>query len=367
MLRASPARTAGMVTLALAVLSAAATFLTGYYHDARLTRAETHLRRGQALVSRGELRDAIVELRAALTLNRHDPSYALTLATALLDNDLPREAEPYLDEAIAADPTSGPANLARARVARALATRDAGTYYQRAYFGSWSIDEQPRRIDVGVELTEHLLDAGDRERARGMLAQLAVDVARDADALLRVAQLQVRAGAPQDAEPLLRDLVSRRPGDEAAWSTLARVSFDRHEYASAIEAADRWRELAPKDEEAARLLRVAREVRALDPSGPRLSARERVRRATLLLRQTLTALDACGPPAAAPAPPDPLRQDAVRILDAGARATADDDQVIDLAMRLWAVRQERCPGADEGTEILARVFAALVARDEGSN
>lgn len=364
-LRASPARTVGAVTLALAVLSGAATFLTGYYHDARLVRAQAHLKRGQALVTQGELASAIVELRAALTLNRHDPSYALTLATTLLQNDLPREAEPYLDEAIESDPTSGPANLARAHVARSLGSTDAATYYQRAYFGSWPIDQQASRLDVGFELAEYLLDMGERERARGMLAQLAVDVARSADAQLRVAQLLVRAGAPQDAEPLLRDIVERRPGDEVAWSTLARVSLDGHEYASAIDAAERWLELQPKSADAAHVLRVAREVRALDSTGPRLSARERTRRATVLLRQTLASLDACAPPDPTIKTPVPLRADVLRAIDPRARTTLDDDQILDLAMRTWALRQERCPGVDPDTEVLSRVFASLAAKDEG--
>jgi len=370
MIHTSPARMAGAVTLAVAVLAAAATSLTGFYHDARVARAEEHLARGESLVGSGDLRNGIVELRAALTLNRHDPSYALTLARALLQYDLPREAEPYLDEAIAADPTSGPANLARARTARALGATDISVYYQRAYFGSWPITEQPTRLAVGFELTEHLLEIGDRERARGMLAQLAVDVARDADALLRVAQLLLRAGAPQDAEPLLRDLVARRPGDESAWRLLARVTFERYELPAAIDAAQRWLELEPKNEEATTIFRVAREIRALDPTAPRLSARERARRSQALLKQTMAAFDACSPPPAStpgstsPAA-DPIRAEAARAFDARARTTLDDDQLVDIAVRLWAARQERCPGAEADLEVLARIFTALAAKDQG--
>lgn len=362
-LRASSARTVGLVTLTLAVLSGAATFLTGYYHDARLTRAQHHLQRGQELVATGDLTSAIVELRAALTLNRHDANYILALATTLLLNDLPREAEPYLDEAIQADPTSGPPNLARARVARALGTTDTATYYQRAYFGSWRIDQQATRLDVGFEFAEYLLDTGDGERARGMLAQLAVDVARDAGAELRVARLLLRAGAPQDAEPLLRDVVARRPGDAAAWSTLALVAFDRHEYASAIESAERWLELEPKNAEATHALRVARQIRSLDPTGPRLSARERVRRAAELLRQTTAALDACTPPD--PATPDPLRTEARRAVDGRGPTSLDDDQLVELALRVWADRLERCPAADPDTEVLSRLFTSLAAKQAG--
>lgn len=374
----SPPRMAAAVTLALATLAAVATVLTSHYHEARVVRARVHLERGEALVNSGDLQNAIVELRAALTLNRHDPAYALSLATALLENDLPREAEPYLDEAIEADPTSGPANLARARTARALGAPDVAAYYQRGYFGSWPIDEHATRMAVGFELVEYLLDNSERERARGMLAQLAVDVARDADAQLRVAQLFVRAGAPRDAAPLLRDLVARRPGDEAAWSALTRVTFEEHEHAAAIDAAQRWLELEPKNAEAAGILKLARAVRALDPTAPRLSARERARRGQQLLRQTLAAFDLCSPPPPAtpsqstPAAPDSIRAEAARVVDGRGRPEIDDDQVVDVAMRLWAARQERCPstslrvgpGSDGETDVLAHVFAALVATDE---
>src|SRR5262249_48068192 len=161
-----PARRVGAAVLAFAALVGATTLIARYYHRAREVRAEAHLKRGQALAGSGDLRSAIVELRAALTLNRHDPTYALSLAAALLDNQLPREAEPYLDEAIAADPTSGPANLARAKAATALGAVDAVTYYQRAYFGSWPLDRHSQRLAVGFDLVEQLLAARDRERAR---------------------------------------------------------------------------------------------------------------------------------------------------------------------------------------------------------
>lgn len=362
-LYATPARTIGVVALAIGALSGGATLLTGYYNGARLKRAAEHLQTGETLAGEGQLPAAIVELRAALTLNRHDPDYALALATTLLQNDLPREAEPYLDEAIAANPTSGPANLARARAARALGSTDAATYYQRAYFGSWPIPQQDTRLEVGFEYAQFLLDHGQPDQARGMLAQLGVDAARSADALLRVANLMVRAGAARDAEPLLRDIVARRPGDEAAWAALAHVTFDRHEYAAAIDAAEHWLELQPKNTDAAQVLRVAREVRALDPTLPRLSARERARRATSLLRQSVAALDACAP--ADPASPDPLRVEAAGLLASPpGREAPDEDQLVDLAARVWGARQARCPAAGADNDVLGRVFAALAADEE---
>jgi predicted Zn-dependent protease len=140
---------ATFVVLGIAALAATAITLTRYYHAARKAHAEVHQARGEAEAAAGDVPGAIVELRAALALNRHAPDYVLTLATTLLDANRPREAEPYLDEVIAADPTSGPANRARARAAQALGRPDADRYYQRAYFGAWPLEMQSARLAVG--------------------------------------------------------------------------------------------------------------------------------------------------------------------------------------------------------------------------
>jgi tetratricopeptide (TPR) repeat protein len=359
--RATPARTVALVVLALGALLAITTTLARYYEGVRLLRAGSHLERGRMLVRVGELDRGLIELRAALALHRDDPETTLELATALLEADRPREAETYLDEAIERDPTSGPANLARARVARELDSRDTETFYQRAYFGSWGTEVTPRRLTVGFELVEYLLSSGDRERARGVLTQLAVDGARDTDVLLRVALLLVDAGAPGEAVPLLREVVARRPGDAPAWGALASAAFAIYEDQIAARAAAQAIDLDRGDKQSDRIAQLAQTAFAMDPRAGRLSTRERIRRARVVLVETVRAYDACVAKDMVTAPPDSARAEAAPLLADRPRADAELDDLLDVAARIWRERRERCPEVPPDLAPLARVFERLAA------
>lgn len=359
--RATPARTIALVVVAFVVLGLVAASAANYYRDARLARAAAHFDRGRMLVRAGAVDRGLVELRASLALNRGDADTALVLATALLDTGRLHEAETYLDEAIQADPTSGPANLARARVARALGADDTDIYYQRAYYGAWGQAVVLQRVGVGFELVEYLLSRGDRDRARGVLTQLAVDAGTDADARLRVAELQIDAGAAADALPVLRDLVVRRPGDAPAWSALATAAFALFEDQVAVRATAQALNLDKTDQQAERIRRIATGALALDPRVIRIGTRERMRRARELVAQAAGAYDRCHPDAAVKPPPDSLRAEAARALDPRSKSDLDLDEFTDLASRLWEERRTSCPAIERELEPLGRVFDRLAA------
>lgn len=366
-----------MVLVTMGALGAFTASLSRYYRAERLERAAERLERGRMLVRAGDVDRGLSDLRASLALNRGDRDTALVLATALLESNRLREAETYLDEAIAADPTSGPANLARARVARARGADNTDVYYQRAYYGSWGEATLPRRLAVGFELVEYLLSRGERERARGILTQLAVDAGADTDVMLRVALLQIDAGAAGDAMPLLRDIVARRPGDGPAWSALAMASFATFEDQVAARAAAQALNLDKSDAQAERILKLSRAALASDPRAGRLSGRERVRRARRLIQNAAAALDACDalqatlsaatgsatentsttPPIDVESP----RAEAARLTGPRAPADVDLDELLDLAQRLWNEKRKRCPVVDAENEALARVFDRLAA------
>jgi tetratricopeptide (TPR) repeat protein len=405
--RSTPARTVTLIILALVTLGVITGSLARYYRAERLERAATHLERGRMLVRAGQMDRGLADLRASLVLNRGDAATALVLSTALLEANRLQEAETYLDEAVRADPTSGPANLARARVARALGSDDTDMYYQRAYYGSWG-PSAPLRVSVGFELVEYLLSRGDRERARGVLTQLAVDAGTDTDVLLRVALLKIDAGAATDAIPLLRDLVSRRPGDAPAWSALATAAFAIFEDQVAQRAAAQVLNLDKDDPQAERIRRLTTTALEQDPRVGRLSSRERLRRARNLLERTVAAFDRCQSQGATPLDPstgsgqasstsagqavssrptvdsgqgtlskverapgvstgtpptadENVRAQAARVLDSRSPADIDLDDLIELATRLWAERRERCPGIEVDLEPLGRVFDRLAA------
>jgi Flp pilus assembly protein TadD len=350
-----------LIVAALGGLLALTTTLARFYHESRLVRAAAHLDRGRMLVRAGEFERGLTELRAALALRRDDGETALVLATALLDADRPREAENYLDEAITRNPTSGPVNLTRARVARELGSDDTETYYQRAYFGSWGADSTPRRLAVGFELVEYLLGKGERERARGVLTQLALDGERDTDVLLRVAFLLVDANAPADAVPLLREVVARRPGDAPAWSALAAAAFAIHEDQIAGRAARQALDLDKGDKQAERIARLSRGALEMDPRAGRLGARERLRRARVLLSETARAYDACPSLAEAVPAEGSARQDAAQLLAERPRTDVELDDVVDVAARVWNERVAQCSDVPPELAVLARVFERLAA------
>ncbi|MCA1584608.1 MAG: tetratricopeptide repeat protein [Acidobacteria bacterium] len=366
--RLTPARTAALVGLCLVLLSGLTAGLARYYVGERAARAASHLERGRMLVRAGEVERGLAELRASLALNRGDPETALVLATALLEANRLHEAETYLDEAIAADPTSGPANLARARVARALGADETDTYYQRAYYGSWGLATLPQRVTVGFELVEYLLSRGERDRARGVLTQLAVDAGHDTGLLLRVALLQIDAGAASDAVPILRDVVARRPGDGPAWSALAAAAFALYEDQIAARAAAQALNLDKRDQQAQRIRRLATAALEQDPRAGRLGSRERLRRAQHLVEGAAAALDRCrtasdsaGDAAAPSRDAESTRRQVDRIMATRPPADLDLDDLIDLATRLWADRQDDCPVLEADLEPLARVFQRLAA------
>ncbi|MGE0042059.1 MAG: tetratricopeptide repeat protein [Vicinamibacterales bacterium] len=357
--RASPARAYTAVALLLVAMFTTTTTLARYYHEEQHARSEGHYARGTALVAQGERDRGIVELRAALSLDRGNPGYALVLATALLDAGHPREAQTYLDDAIRDDPTSGPANLVRARVARALGDVETDVYYQRAYYGSWPADAHARRLAVGFELVEYLLSLEARERARAVLAQLAAETGRDPDLMLRVARLFLESGAPAEATPLLVDVTEQRPKEAEGWSALAEAEFEQGNDANAARAATRATALDAGDVRAARIAEVSRAAVALDPTAPRLRTAERLRRARALVEQTRDAYLACVPAPAEDQPPDAVAAEAARALDRRTRPALDDDELVDLASRIWDARTARCPDVTPDLEALQRALRRL--------
>ena len=81
--RASPARAYTAVAVLLVAMFTTTTTLARYFHEEQQTRSETHFARGTSLVGAGDRDRGIVELRAALSLDRGNAAYALVLATAL--------------------------------------------------------------------------------------------------------------------------------------------------------------------------------------------------------------------------------------------------------------------------------------------
>lgn len=350
-------RSSLLVFAALALLGTMTSALAGYYHRERATRAVGMFERGEAAVTAGRPAAGIGELRAALALDRGNPRYSLVLADALLRAGRPREAETYLETAMKADPTSGPANLLNARIVRALQEPDAAVWYERALAGSWPDEKRGTRNAVGIEFAEYLLSLEDHERARTVLVRLSLGPSDPSGA--RVARLLLDAGAEADAARLARARTAAAPDDLDGWLLLAEAEFRGGRDREAQAAARRASTIDPGNARATEIARTTGTVLALDPFAPRLNAAERTRRARELLRAVVAAHDACMPPAGARTD-DPVAA-ARRALQPGRARVTDAQDLADLATFAWALREARCGPPAPDLAGLARLLGRLDA------
>src|SRR4051794_1711663 len=105
--RQAPGSAVAVAIIVLAATVAGTAAVARDYRDARTARAATHFQQGQAALARGDSRRAIVELRAAVALDRDRAAYGLPLSRALLQAGSAGEALTYLDPVLRVDPTSG--------------------------------------------------------------------------------------------------------------------------------------------------------------------------------------------------------------------------------------------------------------------
>jgi tetratricopeptide (TPR) repeat protein len=349
---------------ALVGLAGATIVLAGAYHEEKETLAARHYARGVELRRGGRGVDAIPHFRMALSLARHHDPYTLALAETLINLNRPAEAETYLTEVLRRDPTSGIANLLRARIAQDLGRLDeAEMYYQRAVHGTWPGDRTPA-ISARFALAEMLLsgNAAARARAKSVASELRVTAGTDPESRRRVAALLLAADLPDQAVEELRALVDANKDDADAWAMLSAAELARKNYAATRAAARRAAALSPENTELAERLAFAERVLALDPSSPRLSTAERVRRGRQLLQQVVTQLDQCtGDPALLPEEVRDTREKATELI--ASRRRTDVDTLVAFAEDLWQTRRQTCTAFDADPAIAA-VFERLSGTED---
>jgi tetratricopeptide (TPR) repeat protein len=362
---ATAPRAYAITFVALAALFTLTTVVVRAYQAERVAMAREELARGINLAQRGRLDDAITHLRASLALQRRNREAQLALASTLLEEGRPREAGTYLTDTLRNDPANGPANLTRARVARALGNgAEAQGYYERAIYGLWPGTAAARRLDVRFELVEMLLTQGQRDRALGELAQAKADAPADVEVGRRAAQLLDRAAAFREAAIEWRFVASQRPDDREAWAGVAASEFSLRDYAAAITAGERALALGD-DAATADRVTTARAVLAADPTGRRVSSAERDRRARALLQEVVRASETCtatsGTAATAHAPGG-LTASARALLSSRPHHRGEDgDRALDLAEQLWNATAASCPASATDNRVLTLVMDRITS------
>lgn len=358
---ATEPRAYAVVLVGLALLFVLTVVVAGRFHQERERLAAAQFERGRALARAGDARRALVAFRAALTLERDRPEVELALALALLDLGRAPEAVTYLADVLRADPTNGPANLARARAARTMGEfDDAEGFYQRAIYGAWPGDAASRRLGVRFELVDLLLQRGQRQRAAGELTQIDADAPDNVDVAARLGPLFLQVGAADRAAAALQRVVAARPGDAGAWAALAAAEMTLGRLSAAVSAGQRAIALRPDDEATIRRVETARLALGLDPTARRLATAERERRARALVMLARAALLSCVRPDEGLAGPDIAELDAEATALLGSRPARQMEAVeaaLGLAERLWARAREVCPTAAAEHDVLALALA----------
>lgn len=341
--------------VALALLFAVTIALNGAYRGARLSRAQGRYQAGMQLAAAGRNAEAAENFRAALLYEHDSPEYRYALAESLVALHRFGEAENYLFELRAADPTNGLVNLMLARIA-ASDHRDAEAIddYHRAIFGYWPEHEEQNRVAARLELVSILDRDGQSKQALAEILQLADDVP-DNDLAMRekVAGMLLAHGSPEHGADIYKAIVTAHPRNAVARQGLGDADYAMGRFQDALvayHAAVRYGSITPA---LASRIALLNSILDLDPTLVRLSARQRLARAQELLERALAAAQRC----AAVSPDLLAAAQAELAAPPKKRAARDSDGetpvTITLAQTLWKARQAACPNQPDTDQPLA--------------
>ncbi len=355
-----------LVVVAMVALMGVTGVLARAYHQARSDRAHEQFSAAQALLDAGQPEEALAHLRTALSLAPGQLAYRRALGIALIQAGHTREARAHLTSLLELDPVDGEANLLMARLWKddpAVAER----FYQRALYGRWTGDPAPRQLKVRLELVDLLAAQGRTAAVRAELLRLSGEAPDDPAFQRQLAARWMSAGDSEAALDILSRLWARQPKDAETAAALSSAAFTARRFTLARDAAARAVALDPKDAASRARLSLSRAFLSLDPTGARLSARERLRRAARLLTLTTAELETCAYAGTPTQPRDAVVDFLAKAREelekaGGRRPPADADvALIQTAEAGWALRGAACSGrAVEGdAAVLPLIFEHL--------
>jgi len=363
-----------VLTLAAAAAFAAVGHLVARFNANQRSRGRRLYAQGTADLNAGAARRAIEEFRAALTCDRTNPQYQLSLGRALRDTGRLDEAESYLESLWQRTPEDGTINLALARVAaRRGSLDDAIRYYHNAMYGIWGSNPEANRRDARLELVEFLLRKNAHAQAQSELVALAAFLPPDPALHLRAADLLAQAQDYSDALAEYERVLRLDRGNPAALAGAGEVAYRAGRYRT----AQRYLQLAvsakPQDPTLRSLLSSASLILETDPFVRRISDAERNRRIAAAFAKAGERLSSCaqqkGIKLSAPANPSPpppalaalesrwmaTRRDLPRLRSVG---EADlPDAIMDLVFQIEQQTAEDCgepQGADQALLLISR-------------
>jgi len=350
-----PIRAIVVVALVIVGLSALDQFLARTEMAEVQSAAQRSWRNGVQLLKDGRAQAALDALRNAHALSRDNLTYELDMIAALSAVGNTNEADPLIDDVLQRKPNDGAANLTAARLKlKEGDIPDAESFYHRAIYGEWTGDADAHRRDTRFELVRLLADRNSRQQLLAELISLEADAdgakgddgKEGNDSLHRkIAQLFLKADAPNRAAEVYRNLIDKNPNDAEAHEGLGEAELRLGQYraarASFVQVAHMSSGADPAKTVAPRLI-LLNEVIQLDPTPRRLPTAEKYERSQRILALAKGDLEAqlAERPASANSQTAQLLKEAADLLATKPHAVTNElaEQNLDLAEQIWKVR-----------------------------
>ncbi len=345
----------GAVGLALAILFAAAGSMTGFSERLHAERAVEEFMAGDAAERGGDCAAAIEHFRVGLELAGDESSYRLSLARCLWREGRGTEADTYLSQVLAENPTDGEANLLRAQVlADGGAVNEAVTYFQRAITGGWPEDADGR-FRARSQLVALLYQEARWRDLVPQLLQLREEPQVDQAQQIRIAEMFREAGAPDETRDILTELVRAGVRRADVYAMLGHAYLELRMPVQAQQSLDSARLLAAGDPWVEADVAFADAVVELDPDEPGLSDSSQHRRLIEVGQISVERARRCAGGAA----PGPFTTEAAATLDRAARrpASASADRLRALAVAVW----QRSAGTCNASTVAERAAEYVIA------
>jgi tetratricopeptide (TPR) repeat protein len=356
--------TLALVVVSIVVLSGVDTFLARTERRENRAEAERLARAGLALVELGRPLDAVTQFKGAIAIERENPGYWLALGQAQLAAGELTDAEATLTELLRRDSTAGAANLALARVlVKEGRITDAVSSYHRAVYGHWDRDAETNRVSVRFELVNLLAQQGSKEELLAELLPLLDVKPGDLEVRKHLGRLFLAAGSPPRAGEIFHEILRLHPQDADAYAGLGEADFAQGNYQAAREDFQAASNLRTPDEEIGRRLELLTQVLALDPTRRGLLPEERYRRSVKMLELALAAIGRCAgvvPAGEQDAVDDAQKATGSRV--SAARMSETVETNLNLAERLWSIRQKECRQAPDAEEEPLRLVLGKMAQ-----
>lgn len=281
--------------LLLMLLFSITALVSRLYHKKIHGLADQWFAQGEATFKAGNPSAALIDYRNALVYSPENSIFQFHLARALSAAGRYEEARSYFVNLLAEAPGRGDVNLELARIAAHENSPNAALlYYHSAIYGTWETDPLEMRWRVRRELCEYLLNRSDLAGAQPELIALAQDIpAGNTEAFLEAGNLLLRAALWTRALADFRQIPKTDKQRHAALVGMAKADFELHRYAQTLDYLDR---LPPDQREQpaiATILQRSREIEAVNPFSPGLSASERAKRTVAALMQADTRISQC--------------------------------------------------------------------------